>query len=1323
LDALFAELDRAASLQAMLGYLNFSEGKPDPRFQKQVNDAYAFLADRGAAEPWTALHEALWAKLGPLKAGGTGPFRDVRQAEAVLSLVFAKVLSAYRRHHADLLFHQNDRDLFGPFFLARVFEAVLAQGSPWDEDDRILKGALARLNDFAGYRPTAILETRPKGEPYEHERVRPIPLFIRGAGVAWGRYHDLVSKALDILTATDPGLLADAQFDPELLDEFAVDPRAYDHGHPVNRRPNYLFGEWDPDHLDGQGRYRRYVARQVTLDALLDRVEKAREVKRGVFDYQDPSVQPLAKPGEIARDEALDEAAAVLAGTVLMAAGSSGGSPTAYDSSVTLSTLVPRIAHYRDAFYTGLLDKLGGAHGDRLRREAEAIHQPFGGARRHLNQYLAGHRAAQLQQRHLALLFAQMGYPEASRREAGKIPAASVRMLSEIVGRLITGQLLAEEGQATEAARLLPEVEDLLRRGIACGALVDPWNVLGFQALFPLFTAQEDSVRDQRSDELIGVMRQLFDLYTRVLSEAAAAGEGALVAALTPDLRRLAGWWDRFATLEVGDVPRVHGGEAAASAEHVAAAMARWHERGEATGDLAFWRQHLEGFRSPEAFALVVGALLDKEDYRAAMALLMTWLGQVEQVPLEDGPSSFHALALEWMLALTSPADGADAWPLVKKFIDYLEANAEDYWQVPTLEVSGPAERGEEAAEGLYGAAYEGVTFRDSADDDQEGAVADGGGPREEFDLQAEGERLVKRLRFLSTVARLWHVGSGYRQAPAEGAGRPPDPEREQVLLTWQAAARANHERLLALLDAIHGHKVPEPLGSFDSLVEFDRRRGLKEQLLYAAIATCLDTFLAVGSLESRNGAAGPSPGMAPDEPAWVPLAVRLEQALFRGDRAEARAVLPEFIRLFQDEPLLFVALADGGHPRQILRVRTAQTILRALVMTLPRVGLLRETFHLLRTAHRMEQAHPPRGRGVTEFNPLFQTGFQEVVKALVEAAPTWGPAGTDDREFVNLLERVTEPFLKLWMDHSHTLLLSPLELVRGEDGWGALREFVARYGGDLFQPRFLALANLRGILRRGVSGYLDYLRDNPDPLHPVRLVEDLDRGIRRDVAVRHLTCVLQALVENYEEYKDYNTGTTQSDYGENLHVLLDFLRLKAGYERQSWHLRPLVLAHQVLARGGRPRAAALWQEPFREFTGQLADQHLAELHRLEAAHGVRLRTVADRLGERFLRPLDLDRLCALVKPAMEEARTPGERPAFARLEQELGPFTANPTGVGLDVPDWLRRLEMEVQAARAAATPVATLAEVSFQLPRRPVTFAELQDQLREWEKPTEPS
>ncbi len=180
------DLDSIVSLQSLLGYVNFSHGKPDARFQKQWSDAYEFFALREVEKPWQILDLLLRIKLEELHAGAAAAFRDVTQAQAVLALVFNKVLPAYRKHHADLLFHLSEAGLFQPFFLARVFEAVLAQGSPWEEEERIVRGVLKQLNDFVGHRPIAILETRPKGEPYDHERVRPIPLYIRGAGVAWG---------------------------------------------------------------------------------------------------------------------------------------------------------------------------------------------------------------------------------------------------------------------------------------------------------------------------------------------------------------------------------------------------------------------------------------------------------------------------------------------------------------------------------------------------------------------------------------------------------------------------------------------------------------------------------------------------------------------------------------------------------------------------------------------------------------------------------------------------------------------------------------------------------------------------------------------------------------------------------------------------------------------------------------------------------------------------------------------------------------------------------------------------------------------------------
>jgi hypothetical protein len=264
-----------------------------------------------------------------------------------------------------------------------------------------------------------------------------------------------------------------------------------------------------------------------------------------------------------------------------------------------------------------------------------------------------------------------------------------------------------------------------------------------------------------------------------------------------------------------------------------------------------------------------------------------------------------------------------------------------------------------------------------------------------------------------------------------------------------------------------------------------------------------------------------------------------------------------------------------------------------------------------------------------------------------------------------------------------------------------------------------MTLANLRGVLHRGVDSYLDYLREEADPLRPVRLIAELDRVMPRADAVKRLELVLRVVMENYEEYKDYNATTSQSDYGENLHVLLDFLRLKALYERKAWEFKPLVLVHEVLARRGRRSAALLWERSLTRMTGELAKQFLGQLADLERARGVRLNTVGDRLQERFVKPLALDRLRALVEPAIEESQQGGTAPPFVRLQEELRAYTATPTGVGLDVPAWLRYLEAEVHRVLAARSTLAVLAEGFSHVERRAISLDELKRQLEEWERP----
>ncbi len=192
----------------LLGYLNFSSGAPDTQFLRNLNVLAAAQQDGEDTLP-RQVGELLAERLAQL-AGTTPAFAKVEQAQAVIRLACFELPAAYRAFHHDLLFHQPDAGLWNAFFLARACEAILAQGPPWDETARIIPAAIATLNDFVGHRPVAVLHSTQRMEPYPHEWVRPVPLYVRDVGTCAGRYQQLVSGALEILRTTDLALLRGA---------------------------------------------------------------------------------------------------------------------------------------------------------------------------------------------------------------------------------------------------------------------------------------------------------------------------------------------------------------------------------------------------------------------------------------------------------------------------------------------------------------------------------------------------------------------------------------------------------------------------------------------------------------------------------------------------------------------------------------------------------------------------------------------------------------------------------------------------------------------------------------------------------------------------------------------------------------------------------------------------------------------------------------------------------------------------------------------------------------------------------------------------------
>ncbi|CAN5298794.1 hypothetical protein BH11PLA2_BH11PLA2_30090 [soil metagenome] len=1331
MDGLPAELGRRHDVGKLLGYLNFSDGRPDPRFRRGLADAFGTLLEHHDATPWLTLGRWFLASCDDLATGGSAAFKDTTQARAIIAATFEQLPQVYREHHVDLLAHQTDEFLFTPFFLARCCEAALAARSADSSlsDDELATQAMGMLNDFVGYRPIAVLETRAQTDYYAHEKVCPVPVSLAGAGVAPGPYADLLRPALELLNGTDAAVCEEACFDLAKMDEVAIDPRAADHFHPINKRPNVLFGEWDPHRIDGRGFYRRFILKQPTLDALLRWARGGSD--SGPLDH-----------------ERLFESAAVLAGTILMGAGVSGSGPTYYDSTVTLSMLVQKIARYRDTFYRQLLDKLPGAHGERLRNEAAKLKQPFAAVRQSLNQSIAAERALHLQERRLALLFAAMGYPEAARMRAAKIAAPSMRFSCEIRIRQTDADFAAKAGHSETARSLLNEAEELLHRGIDCGALIDPWNILGYQGLFPIFPGREDTVRDPRAEELIYTLGRQFDRYAHALSAAATTGDDKLPKRLRKGMHKLADWWDRFATSTVNDLPRVVGGERATAAEHVSKALALWKQSATSARDVKFWQGHREGFKTPAAFAQVIEALLEAGDYKASLALIITWLSEASpELPLQDPAASFLRLAERWMSELTTsttlPADEKPV--LMRRFFELLEANADDRWHVPSLANLSTSRRprndddeidDEEDDDDTFSSAYDGMSYKDSADDGTEGSLADGDGPLPgEFALENDSEAFEDRLRFLMAVARLWCQAARSDLWPAAQAG---------TLGEWLTTAAGNHADLHRFINDLSRVEVPSPTSGVEGVMEFDRRRSLKGHLLDLAVHVAVMTGAAARrlaaalsrtaelttdeSLDMSEGLPGNSGTLAVEEdpeldhPLWEEVSVRLERAIGLGDTAQVRTLLAAFVPSFRHEPLLVHPPAEGGEPEAALRAQAALQLLEMLLTALPRLGCLRETFQLTKLARQMERNDPPEGRRISSFDQLFRIAVSGVVESVVVSSQKWpakAPAAA-------ALKQIADAFHRMWLDHSQSLRLSALETVLDDADWNELKKFIKTWGGDLFTVRFLTLSNIRGILGQGVTAWLDHQSD-PDTINASetqpKLVDAWGEGdVDRGVTARLLEIVLQALVEHYDEYRDYNTTTTQSDYGDNIYILLDYLRLKAQYDRIAWRLRPMVLAHEVLCRRGRDEQAAEWREFISSKTATLADEILAKLSAKEAEHGLRLRTIRDRLEERFLAPLKIDQAAARVALAATAAKqhtgdTPRESdPAFVALLETITPLAATPLGVGLDVPAWLRRLEEELRKTRLGTDDDDA---VKLALNFQPLTWAEVKKQLADWDKP----
>lgn len=1326
------------SLEMILGHLNFSSGERSTKFLRALNEVGQALD--GIAEQnvprWKSLGRLLWQELDE-KAKQSGVFAQNDQARKVLLMTLAYGVPFYRSWHKNLLFHQTEDALFNPFALGEFFGTVLKEKTYQvlnlsterpDFEPRAnlspdvlfaLQDTVLKYDDYLGYRPIPALHSRQKMQPYRHEWVHAIPLYFQDTGVLHGRYEALVTKALEILRDTPEELLQDAMFDREHLEELCYDPRPLDFEHPVNRRLNYHFGGWDPTSITNKGYFNRFVLIEATLDSILSRVYGEEFQTKG-----------------IPQEELLFEAAAVLAGTMLMGSAVCGWGPGAFDSSVTFAVLLPQVAQLRDTFYEQLLKKVQGPHAVRLHQEMAELHQPFARARQYFNHNLARMRARQYQNVQLARLYAWMGFVEESQKVMSKIPVPSARMRCEIDCLMTRAHLAIDHEKIDEAIPQLYRAEEILHEGIECGALLDPWYILGFSGQYPLSQSLEDSTMDMRVDDMVVLMNSLFALYSRLLKETAARGLKSLRRELQTRMESLAQWWDRFGTLDVGDVRSVSGSETFESTNMVVDSLEAWYEGGTAAGDIAFWRPRVLNFTSAKAYTLLIEALLDQRDPVAAMALLVHWLSQSELIPLEDGDYSFHPLALRWMEDLWYPPTQeqrmlfrrgdqlVDQWNLAKRFVDSLEANAELYGEVPTLDVSLPGKRtndetysseSEDAldfnfSEDIYQAAWEDVTYRDTTDD---GFDSDMVNPyswqeaMEDFPLTGEIERISSRLLFFITQSRLWKMAAVFSIPFADQ-----HPDRSEVLQEWSSQASRLQVGLNKLIDQIARFPIekPETFGPV-AMMEYEKQQGMKWALLERTIATCCELIdaqhlMRIADVQNRIR----------EIHHWESATACVIQSLICGDRKRIEEVWGTMVDFLSKEPILFVPLDRGGDPHRLLRIRTILKTLQRLLVNLPRQGLLAETYRVLALVQMMEREHPSGIRAITRYDYLFDLGNKEIIHSILRSASQARGGKWKLRSLLPLLTSTMDILIRNWISHSRGIRVSVVDMFQGRQDWLHLQQFIQEFGHDLFSPIQLNYGNLQAIHHQGIKNWLVGLLEEDEPEMGASLVQAIHEGrYPMEKAMYYLDLIFETILERYGQFIDYNTTTTQSDGGENIYILLDFLRLMAEYDRIAWDLHPFMTTHSVMVREKAYEVADAWAANLESKMKDWADRLQEKYQQLCQKYGITMKSVQDRLSERFVAPMAINKLCAYLEPSIGEARSGGETPVFHEFLKLAEEFSQKNTGTGFEPPRWLEEIDEEVQKYRTRSEDDDEMLDLSDFVPLRLLKQKEIRDIFNE--------
>jgi len=212
------------------------------------------------------------------------------------------------------------------------------------------------------------------------------------------------------------------------------------------------------------------------------------------------------------------------------------------------------------------------------------------------------------------------------------------------------------------------------------------------------------------------------------------------------------------------------------------------------------------------------------------------------------------------------------------------------------------------------------------------------------------------------------------------------------------------------------------------------------------------------------------------------------------------------------------------------------------------------------------------------------------------------------------------------------------------------------------------------------------------------------------------LELIYGSVVDKFDRFLEYNTTTTQSDYGNKFYVLLDFLRVEAAYDRDAWERVPESIVHRALALAGKQNALGILEDILEGESREDADQHVDNLMQLEQEYGVHLPGVSDRINERFIKPLAVNRMLALIEPTMHPKIDDREAHAkFERLRREIDSYMEDTSGSAVDIAQWLQDVGREVNRLEAPSDYIKP-PELEVRLPIVPTTEEDVRNQLSIW-------